>query len=166
MKKLLSIILLLCVFIQLSACGDNDTGELHGAADFYYLTEEVTYHSENGLIASEKRDANNYYDDLSTLLNQYLQGPDKTGLVSPFPENTTVSEITHNNGILSIELSKEFGQINGYDLSVACACLTLTVQQFVTVNLVQISAEGVDLDGNKYITMNTDSLLLIDNPVT
>ena len=115
---------------------------------------------------SEKRDVNNSINDLTTLINLYLQGPEDSKLQSPFPANTIVSDITHKNSIFSITLNNEFAKLQGYDLSVACACLTLTVQQFVGANLIQISAKDTDLDGNKHITMNIDSLVLYDQVQT
>ena len=162
MKKILCILMLLFMIFQASGCTEKNESEIPEAVNFYYQTKEVEYRNKNGLIASENKDVKKSIHDLTTLFNLYLQGPDDSNLLSPFPENTVVRNITHKNSIFAITLSKEFSQLTGYDLSVACACLTLTIQQCVDANLVQISAEGAELDGNKHITMSTDSLVLFD----
>lgn len=157
---------LLTLIIQASGCKKSNKNDFPNAANFYYTAEKIEYHNNNGFISSEKRDVNKSINDLAALIDLYLQGPEESELLSPFPKNTVVHDITHKNGIFSIILSNEFAQLNGYDLSVACACLTLTIQQFVGANLIQISGKDADLDGNKHITMNTDSLVLYDQVLT
>ncbi len=166
MKRIICIAIVIMLAIQISGCASKDTDEIPEAANFYYVTEETEYHSKDGFISSEKKDVENEIDDLTSLVNLYLTGPKEAHLKSPFPQNTVVRNITHKNSIFSITLSNEFSQLTGFDLSVACACLTLTIQEFADANLVQISAENAELDGNKSITMSTDSLVLFDQVMT
>ena len=162
MKKLICLILIITMFITIAGCASENVTDIPDAANFYYATKEIEYHTQDGLISYEERGVKNAVSDLTALINLYLEGPLEDDLMSPFPNNTIVRNISHNSGIFSITLSNEFSKLTGYDLSVACACLTLTIQEFVQTNLVQISAENAELDGNKYISMNTDSLVIYD----
>ena len=161
-KRTICLLLLTTLLFSLFGCNRNNQNDTPNAVNFYYKTSNVVYHDESGFIDAEKRSIQQAELELAAILNLYLNGPESTAFVSPFPQNTVVRNITHKNGIISITLSNEFSMLHSFELSVACACLTLTVQQFVDTNLVQISADGADLDGNRYITMNTDSLVLYD----
>lgn len=164
MKKVLCILLCLSFFFLFAGCVKSQPSELPDEGNFHYVKKELTYHTSDGFIDSEKRDIENYStDDLKYVLNTYLAGPENDELVSPFPNGTVVKDITHKNSIFSITLSDQFSELTGYDLSVACACLTLTVSEFVDAKLVQISAENTKLGGNQRISMNTDRILLIDS---
>ena len=159
MKKLLSILLAILITTTLISCsskGDDPTEKVN----FYYQTKDITYHSETGLFTAEKRKVTS--QDLVDIINLYLAGPENDEYRSPFPGDTAVRSITHNNGIINIVLSDEFSTLKGFDLTVACACLTITIQELAETQLVQISAENTDLDGNKSITMSTDSLVIYD----
>ncbi len=162
MKRLVCIVAILSLSLSLFGCKSNEPPEIPDAANFYYITTDLRYDEKDGFISPERRDVKGSADDLHTLINLYLAGPTTEQLVSPFPANTVVKDITHKNSIFSITLSNEFAKLTEYDLSVACACLTLTIQEFVDSNLVQISAEDAELDGNKHITMNAESIVLFD----
>lgn len=159
MKKFLSILLAFLITTTMIACSSKGEDSTE-AVNFYYQTQDITYHEEAGFFVTEKRSVAS--QDLTDIINIYLSGPEKDEYKSPFPTGTVVRSITHNNGILNIVLSDEFSALKGFDLSVACACLTITIQELADTQLVQISAENTELDGNKSITMNTDSLVIYD----
>ncbi len=161
MKRILCIVLCV-ILVSFAGCNDAQTTNIPAQTNFHYLTKEIAYHQENGFIQAENRNVDNTADDLTAVINTYLTGPENKELISPFPANTTVKGITHKNSIFSITLSDQFSELSGFELSVACACLTLTVLEFVDANLVQISAENMLLDGNRQISMNADSLVTFD----
>ena len=165
MRKCLSLAICL-ILLLLCGCTEQAETDFPGNGNFYYLRNELQFHSSEGHITSEKRAVSNMEDDLETLLNTYLAGPENEELLSPFPKNTSVKNITHKSSIFSIQLSNNFSELTGYDLTVACACLTLTIQEFVDAKLIQISAENSMLDGNKHISMNADSILLLDDIIS
>lgn len=157
----------LCLFISfvlfaamMSGCKSEQ--EIVHPAKFYYLSKSISYHKEDGMIVSEVHDINGIAEDLEKIADQYLLGPSDASHRSPFPQGTSVRKITHLNGILNIVLSSEFAELSGYELSLACACLTVTLQELADTQLVQISAENALLDGNEYITMSADSIVVYD----
>ena len=100
------------------------------------------------------------------LLTLYLKGPNSDRLVSPFPTGCRLVECTVKNEKVTIVLSNELANLTGYDLTLACACLTLTASSLYPECAVQIRAESELLDGMTDITMTSEDLLLIDNTVS
>ena len=163
LKRVFSILLVLCFLFSLCAC--EKRAHIEKPANFYYLSPEISFHREDGMITAEKREIAGIENNIHTILAMYLQGPEGEGFVSPFPNNVYVVNVTQNTNILSITLSDQFASLTGYDLSLACACITLTVQELMDTQLVQISAQNKLLDGAERITMNKDSLVVFDDPL-
>ena len=63
---------------------------------------------------------------------------------------------------LYVTVSKELAQLSGLELTLACSCLSMTCMELTGAENIVISAENSLLDGQKSITMNKDTLLLID----
>lgn len=156
MRRLFCVFLCLLLILATTACSNN--GSIKNPVNFYYYTTDDT--TASSLIQAEKRE---YNSGLTTLINTYLSGPASESLQSPFPGNVQVVAITQTNSIMEIVLSDNFASLSGYDLTLACACLTATVQELTDAVLIQIRAETCDLDGNPYITMSTDALVMNDN---
>lgn len=69
------------------------------------------------------------------------------GLYSPFPEGTRLLGWELENGDLQVNLSEEYGALEGFDLTLANYCLTLTLCELPQVERVGISVEGTPLGG-------------------
>ncbi len=163
-NRIIASLLIICILLTLCACTTKK--RIEKPANFYYLSPDIAYHRPDGMITSETREIAGIENNLHTILANYLQGPLAEDYISPFPKDVYVVNITQNTEILSITLSDQFASLTGYDLSLACACITLTVQEMVNTQLVQISAQSKLLDGAERITMNKDSLIVFDNPET
>lgn len=157
MKRCTIIILLISLLAALCSCSSQGSS----TTDFYYLTAAVQYDSEDGVITAEKRSKNE--SDALVLLTEYLKGPASKQLISPFPDGCRLLSCDQNENVLQITVSNEFATLTGYDLTLACACLTLTARSVFPVTTVEIRAESELLDGKSVITMNPEDLLLIDS---
>jgi hypothetical protein len=158
MKKWLCLALVLSLLLL--GCGKEET--IENPVIFYYRTAEITYFGANGVIDYEKREAGVRADDYIRLLNEYLLGPNTEGLDRTFPNGTAVQELTINEGRVKIVLSKAFAELTGVDLSIACACLTLTTCLLTGTKSAEISADSALLDGSPVITMVYSQLVLED----
>lgn len=159
MKQLTA--LLLCAALILSACAAK-TEPLHKPATFYYRTVRATYDGSTPIIASEERESALFGDDMVQLLNNYFSGPVSETLVSPFPKNLKVSSYSTLGSTVMLELSSEFAQLSGLGLTIACACIASTVLSVPGFEQIQISAANSQLDGQRNIMLNRDSILLLD----
>ena len=158
MKKWLCLVLLLSLLL----CGCAKEEPIENPVPFYYRAEEVTYFSERGVIDYEKREAGIRGDDYTYLLNEYLLGPNDEDLDRTFPNGTVIRALTVEENRVKIVLSEAFAELTGVDLSIACACLTLTACQLTGTKSAEISVETLMLDGSPAVTMVYSQLVLED----
>lgn len=121
MKRLYLTILALACLFWLQGCTNNEEPVI-----FYYPKAEISYHSESGVIAPEARESLSSEDSLGYLLSFYLEGPIDPALELPVPEGTQVLRmIPYDDGMLLV-MSREFSQLEGMDLTIACASISKT----------------------------------------
>ena len=155
MKRFICLILVIQMITVLCAC--NNKHKVKNPVNQYYLSADIT--ESNLLIRPEVCEA---HESLVEQINNYLRGPSDEAYFSPFPDNVYVIAINQSDSISEIILSDSFASLTGYDLTIACACLTKTLQELVDTKLVKIRTENEPLDGNAYITMSADAIIAID----
>ena len=84
MKRLICL-LLVSMFILLSACHYSESGDILEPVAFYYprTSEQFVYGAPDGVLAAEMREASGHVNDLEYLIAMYLRGPQDEGLRSP-----------------------------------------------------------------------------------
>lgn len=165
MKKKLCIFILICYLLSMSACADRADQSYRSPVNFYYRTEYTRYNTTDSVIQAEIRESEgiDIGDELSDVINLYFQGPESSGFRSPFPQDVTLKRCSINNGVLQVILSNHISQLKGYDLTIACACLTKTLLELTDAKTVEIRAEGGRMGDSISVTMSHDTLLLLDN---
>lgn len=159
MKRLLCLLLTLILCFSLMACHD-DQPKLQAPVNFYYPRLEPTYGTANGMIAPVSAEGAGF--DQETLLNRYLQGPADKDFVSPFPADTKLLSLTDKDTIINLQLNQNFAQLTGMDLTLACACLTLTTIELTGADTVRIFVKDSTLDGAPQIVMDRNCLTMLD----
>ena len=97
---------------------------------------------------------------LRVLMRILLDGPQSDGLQAIFPPHTSLLDVSLTNYTARVNLSGEYGQLSGIDLSLADACVTLTLTQLPAVYRVQLLADGEELDyRDKKLLRGDDALL-------
>ena len=165
MKRLVAIILLLVLLPGMTACAPSK--DLAYPVSYHYLRAplpdgEIFHGSTDSVIASELREGDGYQNDLTHLIEIYLLGPLDPNFRSPFPVGTALKAFTVSGTQAFVVLSRHFANYNGMELSLACACLTLTVMELTGAESVTISVDGFQLDGNASITMDRSNMILTD----
>ena len=159
MKQWIAALLACCIMLLIVGCNKKEPVE-EGPV-FYYCAAELKFGMENQAILFEHRaDAQNR--TTAEVLNLYLAGPKSEGLRSPFPSGLKLMEVRSEEGTLFITLSSALAELSGLELTMVCCCLSLTGMELTGAQQVTISAEGALLNGQKSITMDKDSLLLLD----
>lgn len=164
MKRFLCSLLVVFCIVTLCSCAKKET--IRQPVTFYYCAENINYNSATGVITPETRDGYGYDENLTSLINVYLQGPTHEGYYSPFPQNAKVLNISTDATDTTVMLSKDFSELSGYQLTLACACLSKTLMDLTGCSRVRIGAQDAVLDGNAYIQMTEETILLIDNYTT
>ncbi len=161
MKRFIAILLLFSTVASLTACKKQEKPV--EPVTFYYRRAEVTYDGTADVISSEQREAKGHVQEIDYLLKEYLKGPISEELTHFVPENVKLVKFSTNNDSAQVLLSDGFARLSGMDLTVTCACITLTVIELTNVNNVQISTQNVPLNNQPHITMNKDCLKLLDS---
>ena len=162
MKKLLCMLLTLVILLPMAAC-DAQGDDVRVPVHFYYRQAEMEYGANASVISAEVREAEGHREDYTYLMKQYLQGPESYSLYMPFPRVTTLVSIEVKDSIAYVQLSTNFSQLSGMDLSVACACITMTACEMTGAASTCISAADSTLDGNASITMSPSDILFLDD---
>lgn len=163
MKRLL--IFLLCMVCLLSACGTSQP-KIEDPVTFYYTRTEYIFGQADSVIASEVREATGKKTNLSALLAQYLQGPESSELRSPFPADARILDIRQDGTVLQLKMNDRFSALTDMELTIACACLTKTSLELTGCQTVQIFIDGTLPDTQHIITMDAQTLLLMDDIIT
>ena len=79
------------------------------------------------------------------LVTELLESRDELELRSPFPPGTDLQKLTVAGGRAFVDLSESYARLSGIDLSIADACLTLTLTQLDGIYAVRITADGREL---------------------
>lgn len=160
-KRFICLVLLFSLCLSLPACHQQQE-KIQVPVTFYYPRTESNFGTADSLISPVTAEGINHIDDPIGLLNLYLQGPSNDNCRSPFPTNTQVVSMEQVNGIIRITLSPNFATLTGLELTIACACLTLTVLDLTGGNSLRISVPGATLNGAEYIRMDRNCVNLLD----
>lgn len=158
MKRFVSIWLAVCFLLCLCSCAE---GGFQAPLRFYYPRAAYRYDGDNGVIHYEVQEGSSL-PSLSDRLSTYLAGPVDPMLVSPFPEDVRLVNLTLDGSDLYLVLSDEFAQLTGLSLSIACVCLTRTCLELTDVQTVHICAETLALDGSSSLILTGQDMLLLD----
>jgi len=146
-----------------------------GSVEVWYLTDWKTNDAAANLLASLALvpDGEHPEDLVGFCLAQLFADPDDGELRSPFPSGTAAVSHTLEDGQLTLDLSKDFTALTGPELTMAEACLTLTLCALPGVSAVQITVNGLPwpLPGKNRFTaadFSLDALVLkpVDRPLT
>ena len=164
MKRFYCMLILFMYVLSVVACSSQPEKTFQSPVNFYYCAQDMQYNSETCVIRCEIRDtvALNSNDRLTEIINLYFKGPEDLSLGCPFPENLTLKRCTINGDILQVILSNHISSLKGYDLTLACACLTKTFLELTDASSVEIRAEGGRMGDSRSVTMSSETLLLLD----
>lgn len=157
MKRIIALLVLICML--LSGCSFFEERMLDSVT-FYYLQTEYAYGKNPSVIVSETREAAGHRDDLSYLLALYLMGPAEEEHRSPLPPGTRILKSEQKGTKITLELTNPFYSYADAELTLACACLTMTCLDITDAEEVTV------IFGEQEITMSRSSLTLLDDSKT
>lgn len=162
MKRILPLLLIASFLLCLCGCTQQQPEPKDGSR-FYYPRVSPTFGSADSVITYEVRDPDIPKNDYVNQLTLYFLGPQSEELKNVFPSGVSAVSVNVGQNMVFVVLSDLFAQLSGLELTLACACLTLTLSGLTGVETVQIKAQTLALDGNNVITMNASELLLLDS---
>lgn len=160
MKKLICLVLCLCLALPLSGCAEK---ELHTPGAFYYYRSEIAYSGSDGVLAPEYHELQRIEGDLDAILAAYCEGPVSRALENPLPTGCPVPQYSLHNGVLTLRFSKELAVLTGVELTIAAACLARTFLPITEAETLVLTADGALLDGETAMTLTLEELALRDD---
>lgn len=160
MKKWLPILLILLLILPGCSSEEENT------VQFYYLRKEVTFGSQDSVIAAETREIHEENPDLKYLLTLYLKGPLDETLEMPVGRNVRVTNLSQDGDSLTVSFSSELSYLDDIDLTIACACISQTCFALTDVQILRIEAPAVEYGTPILFTIHRDSFLLFDDTTT
>ena len=154
MKRIVAITLLLC--FCLSGCKGLEA-RIKEPVTFYYLQKEYSYGSLGRILTPETRETYGEHRDLDYLMALYLMGPTEEEHTMPMPSGTKIISAVRENGTVVLVLSDAASVLSESELTLACACLSMTCFDFTEAKKVTVQV------GERSISMTRSSLLLSDN---
>ena len=165
MKKTLSFLLAFLLIAALWGCNPQEP-PLESPAKFYYPVDSSYRKNNDMVIKSELREGTGYKNNLLAFTDRYMNGPVSGELISIFPEDCYPVSICKNGETITVYMSPSFAKLTGIDLTLACACLSVTLMDFTGVSTVNICVKDTKLDGHRTIVMTRDSFCLQDETLT
>ena len=159
MKQVFSFIMIIALLLFTAGC-KQESQTPQGAA-FYYCVTTSDYNVGSCALTAEHR-ADTTDGSLQEVITKYLAGPLSPELESPFPQELKVVGAYQNGQTVYLTFSRELATMTGLDLTIACACMTLTVLSITNAEGVEIRTVAGLLDGQRAIIMDKNTLLLQD----
>lgn len=153
-----ALLIMICVF-SLTSC-QKEAPPPQGPA-FYYCAKQIQYSMDSVTIQAEYRQ-NAASDSLQQMLVKYFAGPSSEELRSPFPTGMKLVEVIQDGDTVYLTVSDALSTISGLELTLACGCISMTCMDFTGAQKVVISVCDGLLGGQKSITMEANTLLLLD----
>ena len=126
----------------------------------YYSALEDRYAQQ--ALASEPYGSAPPKEPIPDLVAALLDGPDSPDLTSPFPDGVRLLGWELEDGVLHLDLSEQYGGLSGVNLTVADACLTLTLCQVEGVDAVYVTVEGREIPYRPVQALPPEELFLSD----
>ena len=164
MKRILAIILVFILCLSIASCAKDEV-TIENPVSFYYRRSELSYEGNSGVIMQEIRESGGSEQSIITLLSLYFQGPVATGMDRTFPYGTQPISLQIQDNRAYITTTSHFANLKGIDLSIACACITMTLIELTGVSSVEIKADRSLLNDAESIIMDKETLLLLDDAV-
>lgn len=158
MRRFLLLLLVVCMFASLCACGTKED-----TSDFYYLRSEFLPGESDGVIAAESRTVSGERG-FNYSLRLYLEGPVSDQFISPFPKGLRLLSTRQDGEVMQIYLSSEFAELKDVDLTLAWACLAKTCLALTDAAQIQIISSTPD--GNITYDVDMDQFALLDDAVS
>lgn len=161
MKNAICLLLCVLILVSVTAC-QEDAPKFESPVTFYYRTAVSNDEIAESVIGHLTVEGAELLSDPQELLNEYLKGTSAEGFLTTFPASTKLLSLEISEGTASLLLNASITRLTGVDLTVACACITLTTMELTGVTTVHIRASSGTLDGAEEIIMDRQSLIQQD----
>ncbi|MCD7761451.1 MAG: GerMN domain-containing protein [Clostridiales bacterium] len=168
MKRRLCILLaaLLAMTAPLTGCGATETEE-EGISIYYAAGDQETY--GQAAVGAESWADGSETSTVDEVFARMLEEPATDGLSQTLPDGVRLWGWTLEDGALTLNLSEDYNGLSGISLTVASACLVMTMTQLDGVEAVNITVDSQPLPEGSQVPQTREDVLLtgeIQDPAT
>ena len=152
-------LLLLLAALLLAACGGKEEEQPEGPVLWFCAGGGEDH---GAALAPQPYEGELVPEDLLAAL---LAGPTQEGLSSPFPRGVTLRQCAWNEerpGVLTVDLSEQYGALADVSLSLADYSIVLTLSQAEGVEAVEITAGGRSVSYRSHQLLSPEEAVLWD----
>lgn len=162
--KTYRLLLPLLLILALCGCAGRKTPQPQPVQpfSFYYRAVKTSFADEHGLIVPEEKDLGETAATEQEIFQRYWEGPSDPALLSPLPGGVKLLRLQRRSELLTIYLSREYGELSGIDASVADACLAMTAFGIEGITQVRIVCEGRQGENLRAVLLEENDILLFD----
>lgn len=158
MRRLIPLVAALSLLCACSGTGASMPTAPAGGYLLYFVDERDT--AVSALSAEAWTPAKGEENLAWAAVQALLDGPSEEGLVSPFPQGVEIRGLNREEGVLHLDLSEQYDGLSGVSLTLANACLTLTLCQIEGVEGITITVEGLDGSNTAATLLTPEQMLL------
>lgn len=111
-------------------------------------------------VEGERRVLSQGQETIPGLMELLLEQPRSPELTTPFPSGLQLLDWQLQEGVLHLDLSDQYYSLSGINLTLADACLTLTLCQLEEVDSVYVTVEGHELPYRAIQQLSAENILL------
>ena len=163
MKKTLIFILIVSLMVCLGGCSEADS-DLAKPINVYYCRKNIDYQTEMGVFAVKILDFRDWDGRMLAFMNFYLSGQVDENMTSPFPAGASINAIEYRKDSLKIQLNPLFSRLSACELTIACACISLTL--FELTSAYSVTFSYYNSTNETIAVMTRDNLIFKDLSVT
>ena len=147
--------LLLVLLMALTAC---KTSFKNGGYQLYFRVDPES--ATHGAAIASQNYPGKEEPGVEELFSALMNGPTQKGLTSPFPQGVTLVSWELSDGLLTLNLSEQYGGLADVSLTLADYCLVLTMSQLAGVESVQIQSDGHTYHSRSHQSMTAQEAIL------
>ncbi len=153
--------LLCAALLAAGGCAARETDPA-GQDGQSYLIYYSALSDEEGesAVEGERRVLSQGRETIPGLMELLLGQPQSPELTSPFPGGLQLLDWQLTDGVLHLDLSDQYYNLSGVNLTLADACLTLTLCQLEAVDSVYVTVEGHELPYRAIQQLSAEDILL------
>lgn len=145
-KRLTALLLALALLLGLGACGLSEPQEEGILYPIYYLAREKDARGGDRVRVSRQRldvaeDAS-LEEKAAAVVERLLAGPEDGAMDSPVPADVGLLSVEARNQCAYVDLTENYSQLSGVELTLANYCLTLSLTALEGVDAVTVTAQG------------------------
>lgn len=145
-RRLTALLLALALLLGLGACGLSEPQEVGPLYTIYYLARERGAQGGDRIRACGQsldvaEDAP-LEEKAAAVVERLLAGPADGSMLSPVPAGVGLRSLQVRDQWAYVDLTEEFSQLGGVELSLASYCLTLSLTALEGVDAVTVTAQG------------------------